>query len=139
MIPPKLFAERLEDLTWCAELGIQQKFTSVAYPQANGSTPRSNTGETPFSLVYGSEAIISVEAELETFRIQYYEQENNDNLLRTNLDLIDEVREDVHAHIGSYKQRVVDAYSRRVRKREFQVADVVLRRAGTLGLVGDST
>ncbi|KAL0405344.1 UNVERIFIED_CONTAM: hypothetical protein Slati_3848300 [Sesamum latifolium] len=48
---------------------------------------------TPFNLVYGSEAVIPTEAELETFKIQHYEQKNCNNLLRANLDLIDEVRE----------------------------------------------
>ncbi|KAL0453842.1 UNVERIFIED_CONTAM: hypothetical protein Slati_1362300, partial [Sesamum latifolium] len=35
-----------------------------------------------------------------------------------------------------YKQKIVTAYNRRVRKREFQAGDLVLRRAGALGPVG---
>ncbi|KAK4380959.1 hypothetical protein Sango_3014500 [Sesamum angolense] len=116
---------KIQDL--CAEQGIQQCFTSVADPQANGkvevinrilvqriktkltqaggqwvdalprvlwsyrTTPHSTTGETPFNLVYGFEVVIPAEAELETFRIHHYEQENNDSLLRANLDLIEKV------------------------------------------------
>ncbi|KAL0444527.1 UNVERIFIED_CONTAM: Ribonuclease HI [Sesamum latifolium] len=80
--------------------GIKTKLTQAggqwvdALPRvlwAYRTTPRSTTGETPFNLVYGSEAVIPGEADLETFGIQHYEQENNDNLLRANLDLIDEV------------------------------------------------
>ncbi|KAL0402448.1 UNVERIFIED_CONTAM: Gag-Pol polyprotein [Sesamum latifolium] len=114
---------------WCAEQGIQQRFTSVAHPQANGqvevinriliqgikmklaqvegqwvdalpgvlwsyrTTSRSNRGETLFNLVYGADVVIPVEAGPETFRIQHYEPENNDCLMRASLDLIEEVRE----------------------------------------------
>ncbi|KAL0342572.1 UNVERIFIED_CONTAM: hypothetical protein Scaly_1919800 [Sesamum calycinum] len=67
------------------------------------TTPCSTIRETPFNLVYGSEAIIPAKAELETLRIQHYEKENNDNLFQTNLDLIDKVREDARARIKRYK------------------------------------
>ncbi|KAL0402067.1 UNVERIFIED_CONTAM: hypothetical protein Slati_4236600 [Sesamum latifolium] len=74
------------------------------------------------------------ESELETFRT--YEQENNDNLLRANLDLIDKIREDARARIHKYKHKVINAYNRRVKRREFQVSNLVLRRANALGPVG---
>ncbi|KAL0416133.1 UNVERIFIED_CONTAM: hypothetical protein Slati_3445200 [Sesamum latifolium] len=93
-------------------------------------------GETLFNLVYGSEAVIPIEAELETFTIRHYEQESNDNLLQANMDLVKEVRENAHAHIERYKERVVNNYNRRVQRREFQVGDLVLRRASALGLIG---
>ncbi|KAL0444210.1 UNVERIFIED_CONTAM: hypothetical protein Slati_2143700 [Sesamum latifolium] len=80
--------------------------------------------------------VIPAKAELENFRIQHYEQENNDNLARADLDLIDEVREDVCAHVEMYKQRVLNAYNRRVSRREFHVGDLVLRQADALGPVG---
>ncbi|KAL0416154.1 UNVERIFIED_CONTAM: hypothetical protein Slati_3447300 [Sesamum latifolium] len=100
------------------------------------TTLRSTTGETPFNLVYRSEAVIPAEAELETFRIHHYEQESNDNLLWPNLDRVEEVREDAGARIERYKLRVINAYNRQVKRREFQVGDLVLRRAGALGPVG---
>ncbi|KAL2240234.1 UNVERIFIED_CONTAM: Retrovirus-related Pol polyprotein from transposon [Sesamum indicum] len=89
-------------MAWCKELKIQQNFTAVGNPQANGqaevtnrtllqylktrlegvkgawveelpgvlwayrTTPRTATGETPFCLVYGSEAIIPAEIGEET-------------------------------------------------------------------------
>ncbi|KAL0462747.1 UNVERIFIED_CONTAM: hypothetical protein Slati_0162300 [Sesamum latifolium] len=76
---------------------------SLTLKPTDRTTPHSTTGETPFNLVYESEVVIPVEAELETFRIQHYEQENNDNLLWANLDLLDEVREDVHIRTERYK------------------------------------
>ncbi|KAL0340229.1 UNVERIFIED_CONTAM: hypothetical protein Sradi_4539700 [Sesamum radiatum] len=74
--------------------------------------PRFTTGETPFNLVYGSEAVIPAEAEMETFRIHHYEQGNNDSLLRANLDLIEKVQEDACIRAERYKRRVVNAYNR---------------------------
>ncbi|KAL0345909.1 UNVERIFIED_CONTAM: hypothetical protein Sradi_4422200 [Sesamum radiatum] len=62
-------------------------------------------------IVYGSKAIIPAEAELETLKIQHYEQENNNNLLRASLDLTDEVREDARTRLERYKQRIVSAYN----------------------------
>ncbi|KAL0457986.1 UNVERIFIED_CONTAM: hypothetical protein Slati_0425800 [Sesamum latifolium] len=100
------------------------------------TTARSITGETPFSLVYGSDDVIPTEAKLESFRIQHYEPENNDHLMRASLDLIEELREDAQSHMERYKQRIMAAYNRRVKKREFQVGDFVLRRAGATGPVG---
>ncbi|KAL0378896.1 UNVERIFIED_CONTAM: hypothetical protein Sradi_3195100 [Sesamum radiatum] len=98
--------------------------------------PRSTTGETPFNLVYGVDAVIPTEAGLETFRIQHYEPENNDHLMRASLDLIEELREDAQSLIERYKQRIITAYNRRVKKTEFQVGDLILRRIGATGPVG---
>ncbi|KAL0438763.1 UNVERIFIED_CONTAM: hypothetical protein Slati_2359300 [Sesamum latifolium] len=53
---------------------------------------------------------------------------------KTNLDLGEEVREDARARIERYKRRVVNAYNRGVKRREFQVRKLVLRRVGALGL-----
>ncbi|KAL0423132.1 UNVERIFIED_CONTAM: hypothetical protein Sradi_0848000 [Sesamum radiatum] len=75
--------------------------------------PKSTTREIPFNLVYNSEVLILAEVELETFTIKHYEQEGNDTLLHTKLDLIDEAREDVRTHMQRYKQKVVNAYNRR--------------------------
>ncbi|KAL0427537.1 UNVERIFIED_CONTAM: hypothetical protein Slati_2928500 [Sesamum latifolium] len=100
------------------------------------TTPCFTTGETPFNLAFGADAVILAEAGLITFRIQHYEQENNNNLLRANLDLIYEVREDARSRFERYKQRIVSAYNRRVRRREFQVEDLVLWQAGALAPIG---
>lgn len=58
------------------------------------TTLRSTTRETPYSVVYGVETVIVAKVGMETHRIHHYNEEGNDALLRINLDLIDEVRED---------------------------------------------
>jgi hypothetical protein len=56
------------------------------------TTPHSTTEETPFRMVYGSDAVISVEIGQPSWRVMY-PVENNEQLLREDSDMIDEVRE----------------------------------------------
>ena len=89
---------------YCCELGITNRYSTLAYPQRNGqaeavnkvivnglkkrlddvkgkwveelphvlwtyrTTPRRSTGETPFSMTYGAEAIISLETGFPTLK-----------------------------------------------------------------------
>ena len=59
------------------------------------TTVRTPTGETPFELAYGSEAVIPIEVHMASYRVKEYQAEENEVQLRLNLDLIDEVRMDV--------------------------------------------
>ena len=55
---------------------------------------RTPTGETPFKLAYGSEAVIPAEVHMANHRVMGYRDEENEKQLLLNLDLIDEVRMD---------------------------------------------
>ncbi|GKV14897.1 hypothetical protein SLEP1_g25700 [Rubroshorea leprosula] len=57
------------------------------------TTPSSATGENLFSLAYGVEAVIPVEVGLPSDRSDRHDDLNNEQLLRENLDLVEEVRE----------------------------------------------
>ena len=57
-------------------------------------TTRVSTGETPFKLTFGIEAVIPVEVGLTSFRVKTYKDQKNQQALNSNLDLIDEVREE---------------------------------------------
>nr|XP_009761337.1 PREDICTED: uncharacterized protein K02A2.6-like [Nicotiana sylvestris] len=54
---------------------------------------KSSTGETPFSLVYGSEALIPVEVEEPSSRFRHATEESNHEAMNTSLELLDEKRE----------------------------------------------
>lgn len=56
------------------------------------TTTRVATGETLFSLAFGSEAVIPVEIRLPTRRVENFDQQANDEALLLNLDLIEEKR-----------------------------------------------
>jgi len=58
-------------------------------------TPRKSTRETPFSMTYGTEAVIPLEIEFPTLRTSSFTLSRNDNLLEKSLDLVEKQRENV--------------------------------------------
>ncbi|GKV47282.1 hypothetical protein SLEP1_g54195 [Rubroshorea leprosula] len=94
------------------------------------TTPSSSTGETLFSLAYGAEAIIPVEVGLLSDRTGRHKDSHNEQLLRENLDLVEEVREMSQIKNMEYQGRIAKFYNKRVRARQFQVGDLVLRKVG---------
>ena len=57
-------------------------------------TVRTTTGETPFKLAYGSEAVIPIEVHMANHRVTTYQDKDNEEQLCLNLYFIDEVRMD---------------------------------------------
>ncbi|KAK3043582.1 hypothetical protein RJ639_002161 [Escallonia herrerae] len=116
--------------TFCTNLSIDLRFTSVAHPQSNGqtmnrsilqglkkkldiaqgawvdelptvlwayrTTPHSVTEETPFLLCYGTEALLPVEIGVPTIRALHFNEVNNEDGLRANLDLVEEAQTQSH-------------------------------------------
>ena len=54
------------------------------------TTPRRSTGETPFSMTYGTKTVIPLETGFPTLRTSSFTLSNNDRLLGMSLDLIEE-------------------------------------------------
>ena len=54
------------------------------------TTPRKSTGETPFSMTYGAEAVIPLENGFLLMRTSTFTSDVNSELLKKNLDLIEE-------------------------------------------------
>ncbi|XP_074327077.1 uncharacterized protein LOC141665021 [Apium graveolens] len=52
------------------------------------TTPRTSTGETPFRMAYGTEALILVEVGFESYRTETYNVETNSFGLRANIDIL---------------------------------------------------
>ncbi|RDX61476.1 Tf2-11, partial [Mucuna pruriens] len=96
------------------------------------TTPHSTTGETPFRLTYGSEAVIPVEIGEPSPKTTLFEPTANEDELRANLDLLQETREIAHIKEYAVKMRMARKYDRRVAYRDFQEGDLVLRKT-TLG------
>ena len=70
------------------------------------TTPRRSIGETPFSLTYGTEAVILIESGFLTLRTDQFSVEENDLLLSTNLKLVKERREMATVKVAHYQQRL---------------------------------
>jgi ribonuclease HI len=92
------------------------------------TTPHSTTGETPFRLTYGTEALIPVEIREPTRRTENPpNEETNNELLREELDLIEELRHGATLKEAALKQKIAARHDQKVIKREFEVGSLVLR------------
>ena len=89
---------------------------------------RTSTGETPFKLAYGSEVVILAEVHMANHRVMSYQDKDNEEYLRLNLDLIDEVRTDAEQRTARYKNLMARRYDAMVKPRRFNIGDLVLKR-----------
>ena len=71
---------------------------------------RTPTGETPFKLAYGSEVVIPAEVHMANHRVVRYQDKDNEEQLRLNLDLIDEVKVDAEHRTARYKNLMAKQY-----------------------------
>ena len=81
------------------------------------TTPRRSTGETPFSMIYGAEAMIPLETGFPTLRTSLFTPDSNDNLLERSLDLIEEQRENAMVQLAYYQQKLKQGYNLNVKLR----------------------
>ena len=92
---------------------------------------RTSTGATPFSLVYGMEAVLPVEVQIPSLRVLMDVKLQEAEWVRTRyeeLSLIEEKRLAAICHGQLYQQRMKRAFDRKVRPRVYHVGDMVLKR-----------
>ena len=92
------------------------------------TTSRRSTGETPFSMTYGVEAIIPREIGSPTLRTNAFTSDGNDELLEKNLDLVEERREKAMVQLAYYQQKLKRGYDAKVKLRPLVPGDLVLRK-----------
>ena len=95
---------------------------------AHRTTRKSATQETPFALAFGIEAIAPVEVGLKSPRIEFTSTEHNEEVLRLNLDLLEEKRKQVLKHIEDYHRKTTRYYDQRVKPRSYKLGDLVLKK-----------
>ncbi|KAL2251632.1 UNVERIFIED_CONTAM: Retrovirus-related Pol polyprotein from transposon [Sesamum indicum] len=100
------------------------------------TTPRTATGETPFCLVYGTEAIIPAEIGEESQRVAMYDPETNQQERSFDLTMIKERRDTAYAKILHHKGLMMRSHDRRIRPRQLQVGDLVLKKVEASKHVG---
>ena len=66
------------------------------------TTARTPLGETPFRLTYGSEAVIPAKVRLTSYKVDNHDERKNDEAMRLQLDLIDEVKATVEQRLTQY-------------------------------------
>ena len=90
--------------------------------------PHKSTGETPFSMTYGAEAVIPLEAGFPTLKTSSFCPSSNDELLGKSLDLIEDRREKAMVQLAYYQQKLKRGYDAKVKLRPLGPGDLVLRK-----------
>ncbi|GKF84061.1 hypothetical protein Tco_0248959, partial [Tanacetum coccineum] len=86
---------------------------------------KSSNGETPFSLTYGTEAVIPVEIVMPTLRTAEVDMIKNGEALEINLDLLKERRDQAAIQEAKSKAKMEKYYNARVRSTSFRPGDLV--------------
>ncbi|GJS90049.1 reverse transcriptase domain-containing protein [Tanacetum coccineum] len=95
---------------------------------AHRTSIKQSNGETPFSLTYGSEAVIPAEIGIPSYRTLMIREEYNEEEQRLNLDLLQERREAAAVREAKYKTKMEQYYNKRVRPAGFRPGEFVYRR-----------
>ncbi|GKD23279.1 reverse transcriptase domain-containing protein [Tanacetum coccineum] len=88
---------------------------------------KTSNGDTPFSLTYGTEAMIPVEIGVPSLRCAEINQAENDEGLLLNLDILEERREKVAIREAKSKSKMEKYYNAKVRSISFRPGDFVYR------------
>ncbi|RVW71788.1 Retrovirus-related Pol polyprotein from transposon 17.6 [Vitis vinifera] len=101
--------------TLIQEYGIQHHRSSAYRPQTNGTTP--------YSLVYGMEAVLPVEIEMRSLRVALEQHISEAEWAQSRYDqlsLLDEKRLRAADHVQAYQRKMTRAFRKRVKPRKFQ-------------------
>nr|KYP52363.1 Retrovirus-related Pol polyprotein from transposon 17.6 [Cajanus cajan] len=93
------------------------------------TTPHSSTHETPFRLVYETDAVIPIEIGEPSFRVTSFSEEGSEEGRRADLDILGEIQGTAHIQEAAAKSRAVKKYNSRVLPRSFKQGDLVLKKA----------
>ncbi|XP_059638802.1 uncharacterized protein LOC132281082 [Cornus florida] len=92
---------------------------------AHRTSRKHATGQTPFSLLYGTEAILPIEIAIPADALATRSKVDH----FTHLKALDERRELARQHLKVYQHTLAKAYNKHVRPRTFQVGDLILKAA----------
>ena len=95
------------------------------------TTVRTSTGATPYSLVYGMEAVTPIEVEIPSLRVLIESTLEEDEWVKTRseqLSMIEEKRLVAMCHGQLYQRRMARAFNKKLRLREFEPGDLVLKK-----------
>ncbi|XP_024039511.1 uncharacterized protein LOC112098123 [Citrus clementina] len=122
----RITEKRTTDFVWRNLGAWVDELSGVLW--AYRTTHKTATGETPFALAFGHEAVVPAEIGTTTHRTDHFNEQENDEQICLNLDLLTERREQAAERSVTYQQRVARYYNQKVNIRQFRVGDWVLRR-----------
>nr|GEV46272.1 hypothetical protein [Tanacetum cinerariifolium] len=94
---------------------------------AHRTSLKTSNGETPNSLTFGSDAVISAKIGMPTHRTMMI-KEGNEEEIRLNLDLLQERREAVAIREARYKMKIEHYYNKSVRPMSFKAGGYVYQK-----------
>ena len=97
------------------------------------TTPREATQQSPYSLVYGMEAVTPLELVEPSLRMTLYDEVANRDTRALELEFIDETRGGARVRVMEYQRRIKKAFDKHVTPRCFQPGDLVLRKVSATG------
>ncbi|XP_070020499.1 uncharacterized protein [Nicotiana sylvestris] len=89
--------------------------------------PKTSTGETPYSLVYGTDAVIPVEVGEPSLRYSKESRPSNDESRKQDLDETNERRDMAYVRMIAQKQQAERYYNKKAKVRPLKVQDYVLK------------
>jgi hypothetical protein len=89
--------------------------------------PTKPTGQSPYFLVYGSEAILPADVMWESPAVEQYDEVSEDSR-RVDIDGLEEARCAALVQSARYLEGIQRYHDRNVKERSFNVGDLVLRR-----------
>ena len=92
------------------------------------TTPNRATGQTPFALVYGAEAVLPTELIYGSPRVLAYDELEQEQLRQDGAMLLEEDHLQDAVLAARYQQALRRYHSRKVKARSFEEGDLVLRR-----------
>ena len=90
--------------------------------------PSKATGQSPFFLTYGSEAILPADIMWKSPRVEAYQAGEADKARQLELDSVEEARINALTQSARYLQGIRRYHDRNIQQRSFNIGDLILRR-----------
>ena len=72
------------------------------------------------------DVVIFVEIKINTVRVKHFDFDQNEDNIRTNLDLLEKVRDKASVRSVVKQRQVIQYYNKRIKQRQFEKGDLVL-------------
>jgi hypothetical protein len=125
---------------WCSTLSRSGYTMLLTLKEASGSrnylmhsggyvlSPPSQRGQSPYFLVYGSEAILPVDVIWDSPAVEHYDEGVSEDSRRVDIDELEGARCAALVQSARYLEGIRHYHYRNVKERSFNVGDLVLRR-----------
>ena len=96
---------------------------------ADRVTFKRSIGNSPFKLVYGTEAAFPIQLTLPVAKFLQEEQDEEEDMTKRITDLVElhQIREQMVEKAAVHQKRIKEAFDKKAKKNNFQIADLVLK------------